>query len=396
MKLLFSVPTGYHLRELLLPLKDFLTNDTAIEKVIVVTPGATVKDTLFPNWPSKFEFVDNPPDISGHEELMEHYQPDLAITDTVGHDEKDYPILRAAQQKNIHTLTFIASWDNVWKIERLLKTPNRVALADHFIVWNQMMKDHMLRIFPDIQPERITIIGSPRLDYYWHSDKIPTKQQLYQTLGIADTSSPLIHFSTTELYPMDYIVAAVRQAMDKGTVPKNLALLATVHPGGNLARHESLKQYGAMVRFAFGRQTTAAHPAFTYNPTLPEIYNSIALYKHTAVLVNHSSTTALESLVADVPVINVKYGQPLDWWHWYRSMVYRDFQQHYADVVSDGATSVVKSSAQLIAATNSYLKDPSLHHTERQKTIKKMITAVDGTASQKVFEVIKQHATTKS
>ncbi len=390
MKLLFSVPTGYHLRELLLPLKNLLTQDNSIESIIVVTPAAPYKDTLFNSWPSKFTFVENPLDLEGHKALMKEVKPNLVITDTVGHDEKDYPILVAAKAENIRTLTFIASWDNVWKIERLLKTPNRVALADHFTVWNQMMKAHMLQIFPDIAPERISIIGSPRLDYYAHTDRIPSKAALFNALGIQDPSRPLIHFSTTELYPMDYLLETVHSAMADGKLPQNLALLATVHPGGKLEKHKGLEKYGATVRFAFGRKDNAPHPAFTYNPTEEDLYNAVALYKHTSVLVNHSSTTALESLLADVPVINVKYGKSLDWWHWYRSMVYRDFQQHYRDVTSDGATDVVKSPRQLIRSINSYLKDPAQQHQERQITIKKMITTTDGTAGKQVFDLLKK------
>ncbi|MBI3255379.1 MAG: hypothetical protein HYZ63_00225 [Candidatus Andersenbacteria bacterium] len=395
MKLLFSVPTGYHLRELVLPLRDLLTKEAAISQVIIVTPAAPYKAQLFPNWDSKFIFVHNPADMAGHEALMSQYKPDVVVTDTVGHDEKDFPILVAATKAGLKTLTFIASWDNVWKIERLLKTPGRVALAGHFTVWNQMMKDHLLQIFPDINPGRVNIIGSPRLDYYAprYQANVPSKAALFQTLGLSDPSRPLVHFSTTELYPMDYLVKTVRQAMDSGKLPKNLALVATVHPGGNLQKHKTLEQYGALVRFAFGRQEQAPLPSFTYNPSVTDMYNAIALYKHTSILINHSSTTALESLLADVPVINIKYGQPLDWWKWYRSMVYRDFQQHYRDVTSDGATSVVGSQRQLVSEMDKYLKNPALRQPERAITIKKMITTIDGTAGLKVFTLIQKLAT---
>lgn len=392
MKLLFSVPTGYHLRELVLPLKNLLSNDQDITQVIIVTPAARFKNTLFPGWSDKFVFVENPSDALGHEKLMTETRPDLVITDTVGHDEKDYPILEAAKKSGLKTLTFIASWDNVWKIERLLKTPNRVSLASHFTVWNEMMKAHMIQIFPQLRPQDITIVGSPRFDYYRHTNRIPSKAELFKTLGLSDPSRPLINFSTTELYPMDYLGQAIQAAVAKGDLPKNLALIATVHPGGKLANHKNLEAYGITVRFAFGRTEGSPHPAFMYNPTEQDIYNSIALYSHTSVLVNHSSTTALESLMADVPVINVKYGQPLDWWRWYRSMVYRDFQQHYKDVVSDGATKVVKSRRQLVTALSNYLKNPQLDQAARQKTLAKMITTTDGTTSQKVFTLIKQQA----
>ncbi|MBI3251433.1 MAG: CDP-glycerol glycerophosphotransferase family protein [Candidatus Andersenbacteria bacterium] len=388
MKLLFSVPTGYHLRELLLPLKPRLIENQNIQQVIIATPAQEASQDVFPAWPAKFTFVKNPDSLVNHQDMMRRYQPNLVITNTVGHDEKDYPILVAAKKESIPTLTFIASWDNVWKIERLLKTPSRVALADTFVVWNTMMKDHLRRLLPSIDENSIHIIGAPRLDYYAQKNLIPSKAQLFTASGLSDPSRPLIHFSTTELYPMDYIVKAVRQAQETHKLPKNLALLATVHPGGKLENHAHLEKYGVHVRFAFGRHPNAAHPAFTYNPSEADIFNAVALYCHSNVLVNHSSTTALESLLADVPVINVKYGAPLDWWRWYRSMVYRDFAQHYDDVVNEGATAVVKNASQLIHAIDSYLKNPAQNSANRKQTIKKMITTTDGTASRQVLDLI--------
>src|SRR3989338_9285132 len=105
----------------------------------------------------------------------------------------------------IATVTFIASWDNVWKIERLIQSKIPIALADRFIVWNSMMKEHLMRIFPHILESDIAIIGAPRLDYFFHKDKIDSKETVYEKLGFLDITRPFIHIATTELYPMEYI-----------------------------------------------------------------------------------------------------------------------------------------------------------------------------------------------
>lgn len=393
MKLVFSIPTGYHLRELVLPLRDLLTTAPDIEEVHCITPAAPWKSSLFQDFSPRFHFWENPKDVEGHKQLLKQIQPSLVITDTVGHDERDYPILTAAKELQYKTLTFIASWDNVWKIERLLKTPNRVALADRFIVWNQMMQSHMLRLFTHLTLSDVLVVGAPRLDFFFHASRIPSRADLFKVLELPDSTRPLIHLSTTELYPTQYIAKALAEGQKSGHIPTNAYLLATVHPGGDITKHQAMEKYGVKVRYAFGRHVNAPHPAFTFNPTMAEIYQSVALFKHTNVLINHSSTTALESLLANVPVINVKYGQPLDWWHWYRSMVYRDFGQHYEDVTRDGATTVVTSRAKLLTTTAQYLKEPTLHQTERQATIRRMVTTTDGTAANKVFAIIRQMAT---
>lgn len=388
MKLLFSVPSGYHLRELLLPLKDLLSTHSDITEVICVTPAAAHASQLFNEFPAKFRFVANAETVAGTEELLRSTAPDLVITDTVGHDARDYPILQAAKNIGIKTLTFIASWDNVWKIERLMKSDKPIAIADTFIVWNEMMKEHLLRLPLNISEDRVHIVGAPRLDYFAQKEKIPSKQAIYKYLGFEDISRPLIHFSTTELYSFDYIAEIIFNAVKDGSIHYKPYIYASVHPGGKITNHEGLKKLGATVRYSFGRQDNPITPDFAYKPSTEDIWNLVGVFAHSNLLVNQSSTTAIESLLTDVPVINVAFGKRLDWWKWYRSMVYRDFGEHYADVTKDGATKVVKNPKQLVNAVNDYLKNPSLDHEKRQKTLKRMITTVDGTASKQVLDII--------
>ena len=386
MKITLSVPSGFHARELLLPLKPFFEKDNAFEKIVCITPGAVNRSAIFPDYGSLFEFVENPTTAKKHEDLLKNLSPDLVVTTTAGLDAKDVDILLAAKKLNIKTFTFVASWDNVWKMERLKQFGKPYVLADHLAVWNNMMKEHLLRAFPELQENQVSISGAPRLDYFWHHDQIPSKDDLYAYLGISDSAKKLIHVATTELYPMDYLV----QALAKAKLPCPIQLYASVHPGGDIKKHERYaNKYNVSLKYSFGRQENAAHPDFRYNPSLKDIYMLVALFKHSSVLVNHSSTVAIESFAANVPVINVKYGKSFDWWRWYRSMVYRDFQQHYNDIVNDGATKVVTNKKQLINALRNYLQHPEEDQQNRAKTLQKMIMITDGTASEKMYMFIK-------
>lgn len=388
MKLLFSVPTGYHVRELIMPLRPYLEADTDISHVDVLTPVADGAAEVFHGYGTKFAFHNNPSDLEGHKKLIQELAPDIVITDTVGHDELDYPILRAASELGMKTLTFIASWDNVWKIKRLMDSGKPVHIADIIIVWNTMMRDHFLRLFPNISTDRVYVIGAPRLDYFWQKDAIPSKQEVYSYLGISDTTKPLIHVATTELYPIDYVVKTIRESIDAGTLP-DAHIYASVHPGGNMENHKALADLGAIVKFSFGRHEDAPHPNFKYRPTENDIKMLIGVFMHTNVLVNHSSSVALESMIAHVPIMNVAYGMKFDWWRWYRSPVYRDFKEHYADIINQGATYVVKNRGALIMAMQDALQYPSKKNDNMDATLKTMITTVDGTASKKVLNRIK-------
>lgn len=388
-----SAPTGYNTRELLTPLKGLLTADEAIDRVTVLTPAADHQPAIFPDYGPKFSFLYRTGGQTHYDALLAKLMPDLVVTPTAGLDDKDTPILRASKQAKIRTFTFIASWDNVYKMERFKQYGKPYVLADYFGVWNQMMRDHLLRVLPQIHPERIFIVGAPRLDVFSHTDRIPTKQALYDYLELPDATVPLLHIATTELYPMEYIVKTIHQARLLKQLPEQLYLYASVHPGGSLERHQGYaKRYGVTVRYSFGRRDNAVLPEFIYNPTPAETYLLVALFKHARVLVNHSSTVAIESMLADVPVVNVKYGQRFDWWRWRRSMVFRDFQQHYDDIVRGGGTTVAHSPRELVASIQRYLLHPEYKRAERAATTARMITFADGTASQRLLDTIKQVA----
>src|SRR3989344_423237 len=108
-----SAPTGYNTRELLTPLKDYLTNDDGVDRVTVITPAGKAAAQVFPQYAPKFSFVVGGPDQRQHDAFLAKLRPDIVVTPTAGLDEHDTPILRAAKQARLRTFTFIASWDNV-------------------------------------------------------------------------------------------------------------------------------------------------------------------------------------------------------------------------------------------------------------------------------------------
>lgn len=392
MTIAISAPTGFLTRELLLPLKPYLDDDETVKRVVVITPAAPWARELFAAYGSKYAFEVNPDTHENHLALLRQHRPQVVVTTTAGLDPLDTPILNAAHELAIPTVTFISSWDNVWKMQRREQHGAPCVLARHLIVWNTMMRDHLLRLYPSLPPSAISVIGAPRLDYFSHHDKIPPRGTLLTSWGLPVDDRALVHLATTELYPMDYIVAALARAQARRQLVRPIRVVLTVHPGGTIARHRAYATaHGAKVLYSPGRRA-AAHPDFAYNPTVEDLYQHVALFRHSAVLITHSSTVAVESLLADVPVINVNYGRPFDWWRWRRSMVRRDFTEHYRDLLRTGATSVVTSASELMAALNRYLGAPATHREARGQAIRQLITTVDGTAAAKVYTVIRSAA----
>lgn len=391
MKILVSVFTGYNYRELLLPLVRVLDDEPEIKEVYVVTPAAEHAASVFPDLRDKYRVLGARADQDGYLRLLDEVCPQVVVTPTNGLEPRDLPLLRAAQQLHIPTLTFIASWDNVYKIERRVKMKKYRAayvVTDHFAVWNQTMSDHLRRLFPQLSDKQVTVVGAPRLDYLTSPHQLSTRQDVLAALRVPDDGKKLIHVATTELYPSDYILRALHHARGR-EIARDFNLLVSVHPGGSLARHaQYARPFGAYVAYSFGRQTHAQPRDFQYAPTLSDIKLHAALFRHANLLINHSSTVTIESIIADTPVINVKYGRPFDWWRWYRSMVYRDFKQHARVFIQSKATRVVTSARALVRTADVYLQHPVYDRDARARLAAQLITYTDGRAARRLLDLI--------
>ncbi|MDP2917934.1 MAG: CDP-glycerol glycerophosphotransferase family protein, partial [bacterium] len=236
--------------------------------------------------------------------------------------------------------------------------------------------------------DQIHIVGSPRLDYFYREDKIPSREKLFQYLGL-DPAKKLVHIATVELYDISYVVKILASARDSGKIKAPLEIYCSVHPGGDIAKHEwYAKKYNLKLRYSFGRRDDAPNSNFRYNPTEEEMYMLTSLWQNSDLMINFSSTAAIESMLGDTPTINVMFGKPWDWLAWRKSAVYRDFQEHYKDITAEHGTKVVKNKKQLLEAVNLYLTNPEIDCENRRETCQKMITFLDGKCSQRVFRHI--------
>jgi hypothetical protein len=430
--LAIAVPSGAHHRSFLQPLRDLLRAEQDWQ-FLIVSPGSPWADQLFPAsaYPrDRYTFVD----VKDVGDALTKHQPALVVTTTAGLDAKDVTVLEAAKQQNIRTLTVIESWDNVWKMDRvqrgLGKGGQRVVLADHIAVWNDTMAAHLLRAFPSITTDRVSVVGAPRLDYFGprFRDKIPSRETTLRHFDL-DPSKRVLHFATTELYDHGHVAKALAGAKQRVDLPGDLQLYTSVHPGGNMDRHRPwADQYGFTMRFSPGRHEPAPHPDFLYNPTQEEMLILVGLFIHTDIAVNLSSTVALESCAADRPVICAFFGKPVNWsalnpvhWftmserertqkkpgsstrfarsesfdplarvEWYRSMVARDFKEHYADMLRGGGIAVARNPRQLIAQINEYLAHPEKDGEGRRKSAEIIATSIAGDASSKVVHTIQK------
>jgi len=86
-------------------------------------------------------------------------KPDLVLIPTQGQDIGDYDMIRICAKKKIKTLSLIDNWDNL--CSRVMLKP----FANFFGVWGEQSKKHAIEI-QKIKKNNISIVGTPRFDYY--------------------------------------------------------------------------------------------------------------------------------------------------------------------------------------------------------------------------------------
>ncbi len=390
-----SVPSGSHHRAFLQPLRDLLVARKDW-RYLILSPGAPWAEEFFPAsaYPrEQFSFAKTTPEGLQTPEARARLQttyaqhrPSLVLTTTTGLNAVDGPILAVAKNLGVRTCTYIESWDNIWK---MAQRRDEQVIPDHLIVWNNIMKEHLLREFPALTQDRVSVTGAPRLDYFARRDAIPTREQLFTYLGL-DPTKRLLHLATVELYDMSHVAEQIGRAKQEGTLPGDLQLYASMHPGsGKPERHRPwAEKYGYTLRYSFGRRDAAPHPGFRFNPTMQEMLMLVALWKQTDVMVNFSSTAALESMLADCPTICALYGKPWDWFTWRHSAVVRDFQEHYRDLVRGGGVRVVTRRRDLLPTIHDSLANPARDRDHRRRSCATIMTTLAGDASEKTFDVI--------
>ena len=98
------------------------------------------------------------------------------------------PPVLAAKSLGIPTATFIFSWDN-------LTSKGRIAAPfDHYLVWSELMRQELLRYYPDVSGRSRPRGRRPQFDPYADEDLLWSREEFCRRIG-ADPSRPLICFS---------------------------------------------------------------------------------------------------------------------------------------------------------------------------------------------------------
>jgi hypothetical protein len=322
-----------------------------------------------------------------HGDLFDRHRPDLVVASSPGWFLPDALVLREARARGVRTAAVVLAWDNP------TNKGYRGADPDHAIVWSERMADQ-LALHHDFPRERIEVGGVPHFDHYLRDDVLPSRAELFDALGL-DPARRLVLFATRSpaSYPHSPDVAqALARAVGEDRLGVPAQLVVRLHPVSFRPGYDlPIDEYRDL---AAGPHVHLDVPKVVSqrlrSDMAPDESTRLgALIRHCDVLVNVFSTTSLEGMLADRPVVMVSPdahragGGGAE-----RAPV--AYERHFAEyehtreLVERGAARVANSLDRLVSEVAAYLAEPDRDRPARQAAAARECGPMDGRSGERV------------
>jgi hypothetical protein len=324
------------------------------------------------------------PSVQHYRRLFEEWRPSILFCSHQRPPQVVAPVL-AARSLGIPTATFIFSWDN-------LSSKGRVAAPfDHFLVWAEVMRQELLRYYPDVSPDRVHIVGTPQFDPYADRTLLWSRTEFFRRIG-ADESRPLICYSGGDegASPGDpWSVRVLMGQIRAGLIRHNPQVLLRPAPVDVGRRYDAVRaEYPELLYFQPAWIGSDRRNWAEVMP-LPEDLQFLAnLTHHSDLNVNWASTMTLDFAIRDTPIVNLAldgvgiFGGRVPGWQ-----IYSLFD-HYRPVCELGAARVARTAEELVEHVNAYLANPALDRDNRRRLVELEVGWPLGQSSRRIVDVL--------
>jgi len=316
-------------------------------------------------------------------DLYKRIRPSLVFNGSHIHSRNAIQAVQAAQWLGIPTATFIFSWDN-------LTSQGRITLPyDYFLVWNEELKEQLLKIYDWIKPENVIVTGTPQFDFHFRPEFYQERNEYCHQVG-ADPGRPIIFYATgmpNHMPGEPEIVEGIADMLMGFEAPARPQLLVRVYPKDRSGRFEELK----------GRRKDILFPTVAWEdgwltPKYEDSYALVNTLRHCVMGINVASTVSLELCMFDKPVVNVGYDPKNSGASKFSYADYYEFD-HYKPIVKSGAVPVANSEADMFRQIKEAISDSTARKNERKDLIQQMFgTTLDGNSGKRVADTLLNYA----
>ncbi|WP_420573586.1 hypothetical protein [Kordia sp.] len=215
------------------------------------------------------------------------------------------PVL-AARDLGIPVVSFIHSWDNLPKGNKMLK-------ADHYFVWSDYMKEEMEAYYPhEVIGNNITVTGTPQFACYTKDEYLIPKELFYKAYNLP-TDKKLLCFSGNftsigmddPLYLRDLAEAVKRHNL---TNTEQYHVILRANPAdynqGFVPILEKYKDVITEVIPTWNHDEFSLPETYTVNSNLGVLYSTLF---YSSAIFNIGSTMALDAILLGKPAFYCYY-----------------------------------------------------------------------------------------
>jgi hypothetical protein len=314
------------------------------------------------------------------EEFLKTLNLDAVLSITPYHDQ-DGLLLCAAQQLGLPSLTSVISFDNPTTRERML------VCSDQVLVWNQYNQNELVRSYPQLEDERVSVIGAPQFDLHRKAELRLSRDEWCRALSLPE-DRPIILYGAgpAHLVPGEAsLIRLLDDAIEAGSFPQQPYLLVRRHP---TEPAEAWSELSGELRHGHVVDPWAAgNSSFRGWPSQEDIIIQMSSLAHATVHINVCSSMTLDGAMFDRPQIGPTFVPGAT--RRENSRVADMYQQeHWQPITASGGLTTVGDAEALLTATAQALEHPEVGSEARQRMIQELLTFTDGQSSQRLVDAV--------
>lgn len=311
--------------------------------------------------------ISRPSILKPYIDILQKHRPDVLFCT---HQRVPWlvPVIEAAKQLQIKTVTAIYSWDNIPKGRLHLRT-------DKYLVWSEYMKSELLKFYPEVEPENIEVAGSPQFEFYTENQRLQSREAFAQRFQL-DTRKKWICFSGDDVDTSPYdplYLNDIAEAVQQISEDQRPHILFRRTPADTSNRYRTVleKHRNIITNIEPVWCSDNQHKGWSgYYPLPEDVDLLVNLAWHCELAINIGSTIAHDFAVYNKPTLYLNYEQ----FHrnaWSIKMVYRF--EHFKSMHGLSAVEWIKSKEEIKDLLLHLLSNPGTGASDKGKWLNRIL-----------------------
>jgi CDP-glycerol glycerophosphotransferase (TagB/SpsB family) len=266
---------------------------------------------------------------------------------------------------------------------------------DGYVVWSEGMKKELHEYYPHTRQSACYVTGAPQFDVFFQ-ERFRRSRAEFCARHSLDEKRPIILYApgTPNMFKEDRAILHLAEQVVSGAFGDAQMLIRPhpLHDDGRL--NESLRGFGS--RVVTQRSGQAGLKVAERALDESQIIEWVNTFRHADVVVNLSSTAAIDAAIFDRPVVNLNFDPEPDR---RRQRLIKEINHvwpHSKAIAESGGLWLVNDLEEMITAVKTYLERPELHHKERRRMAEMVCGQIDGRCGERMAQALLDFAHKRS